>query len=178
MHWLAEQVVATRDFLDLGGHVLLAILAATLVMWTLILERWWYLRFGYRAEVARVTARWAARRERGSWHARQIRRALVSEVAQKLQRTIPLIKTLVAVCPLLGLLGTVTGMVEVFDVMAIAGSANPRAMAQGVSRATIPTMAGMMAALSGFIVSVQLERRAKLEAARVADQLAPDEEIA
>ncbi len=78
-----------------------------------------------------------------------------------------------ALCPLLGLLGTVTGMIEVFDVMAIAGSGNPRAMASGVSRATIPTMAGMVAALSGLIFSVQLERRSKSEASRIADQLAP-----
>jgi biopolymer transport protein ExbB len=82
-----------------------------------------------------------------------------------------MIKTLVALCPLLGLLGTVTGMIEVFDVMAIAGSGNARAMASGVSRATIPTMAGMVAALSGLILSVQLERYARDETQRVADSL-------
>ena len=48
-----------------------------------------------------------------------------------------------------GLLGTVTGMIEVFDVMAITGSGNARSMASGVSKATIPTMAGMVGALSG-----------------------------
>ena len=65
-----------------------------------------------------------------------------------------MVKTLVALCPLLGLLGTVTGMIEVFDVMAIAGSGNARAMAAGVSKATIPTMAGMVAAISGLYFSV------------------------
>ena len=83
-----------------------------------------------------------------------------------LNRTIPLIKTLVALCPLLGLLGTVTGMVEAFDVMAIAGSGNPRAMASAVSRAILPTMAGMVAALSGFVFSVQIEKRAQSERKR------------
>jgi biopolymer transport protein ExbB len=62
----------------------------------------------------------------------------------------------------------------VFDVLAFAGSGNPRAMAQGVSRATIPTMAGMVAALSGLVVVVQLESRAAREAERVADALGPE----
>ena len=54
-------------------------------------------------------------------------------------------------------------MIEVFDVMAIAGSGNPRAMAAGVSRATIPTMAGMVAALSGLVVSMRMDRWAAAE---------------
>ena len=89
----------------------------------------------------------------------------------ELTRSIPIIKTLVSLCPMLGLLGTVTGMIEVFDVMALAGSGNSRAMAAGVSRATIPTMAGMVAALSGLILSVQLDRFAERESERVADHL-------
>ena len=79
-----------------------------------------------------------------------------------------------SLCPLLGLLGTVTGMIEVFDVMALAGSGNSRAMASGVSKATIPTMAGMVAALSGLILSVQLDRFAERESERVSDHLSLD----
>jgi biopolymer transport protein ExbB len=69
-----------------------------------------------------------------------------------------------------GLLGTVTGMIEVFDVMA-GGSGNARGMAGGVSKATLPTMAGMVAALSGMLFSIQLERFAREESERVADSL-------
>ena len=47
------------------------------------------------------------------------------------------------------------GMIEVFDVMAISGTGNARSMASGVSKATIPTMAGMVGALSGvFLVTI------------------------
>jgi biopolymer transport protein ExbB len=122
-------------------------------------------------ERRRIQEAWDAREERASWGAHQIRRLFVSEVQIKLDTGLVMIKTLVALCPLLGLLGTVTGMIEVFDVMAIAGSGNARAMASGVSRATIPTMAGMVAALSGLILSVQLERYARDEGQRVADSL-------
>jgi biopolymer transport protein ExbB len=72
---------------------------------------------------------------------------------------------------MLGLLGTVTGMIEVFDVMAMAGSGNARGMASGVSKATLPTMAGMVAALSGMLFSIQLDRFANDETQRVSDEL-------
>ena len=78
---------------------------------------------------------------------------------------------LVAVAPLLGLLGTVTGMVSVFDVMSISGSSDAQAMSAGVSRATIPTMAGMVASLSGLILANYIERMAKRRIAVLASDL-------
>jgi biopolymer transport protein ExbB len=166
---------AIRDFIDLGGNVLFSIMLVTFVMWALILERYIYLRTGYREALRRVLDEWHARKDKSSWYAHQIRRELISRMTIDLDRGIPMIKTLVALCPLLGLLGTVTGMIEVFQVMSISGSGNPRAMASGVSKATIPTMAGMVAAISGVIFSVQLERRAKSEAEWVADELRPED---
>ena len=136
-----------------------------------MLERLWYFRRVQPGESKRILAEWASRSDHTSWRAEQARRLLVSELRLKLGQSITMIKTLVALCPLLGLLGTVTGMIEVFDVMAIAGNGNPRAMAAGVSRATIPTMAGMVAALSGLALSVHLERFARMETQRVADHL-------
>ncbi len=175
MQNLIDGFVAIRDFLELGGNVLFAIMIVTFVMWALILERFMYLRTGYRSAVNQVLEEWRGRTDHTSWYAQQIRRELVSRMAMALDRGIPLIKTLVALCPLLGLLGTVTGMIEVFQVMSVSGSGNPRAMASGVSKATIPTMAGMVAAISGLIFSVQLERRAKSEAEWVADELRPED---
>ena len=58
--------------------------------------------------------------------------------------------------PLFGLLGTVTGMIEVFQVMAFNGGGDARAMAGGVSKATLPTMAGMVVALSGVFATIYL----------------------
>ena len=169
--WL-EPLYAVRDFLEAGGGVLVAIGVATLVMWTMMIERLWYYRFGrYRRTAAEAVAAWTARSEHRSWFARQIRQQLIAEVGEQLDRSLPMIRTVVALCPLLGLLGTVTGMIEVFDVMAVAGSGNVRAMAAGVTKATIPTMAGMVAALSGVLVSARLERFAQTERQRLADQL-------
>jgi len=166
-----EAIAAVRDFVELGGDVLFGIALLTGVMWTLIVERVLYFRTGHRAEVARVQGLWANRTDHASWHAHQIRTMLASEVKLKLERGLSFVKTAVALCPMFGLLGTVTGMIEVFDVMAIAGSGNARGMASGVSKATLPTMAGMVAALSGMLFSIQLERYARHEATRVADSL-------
>lgn len=171
MPGLEEIIFTVRDFVERGGNVLLIIALVTTVMWTLIYERFWYFRVQHRREVERAQRLWAEWRDHGTWEARQYRRMLISDVRLKLERGLPLIATIVAVCPMFGLLGTVTGMIEVFDVMAVAGSGNARGMAAGVSKATLPTMAGMVAALSGMLISIQLRRFAQSESERVADSL-------
>jgi len=167
----AEMIAAVRDFVDTGGDVLLVIAFVTGVMWTMILERVIYIAFAHKREVARIREIWNARADHRSWHAHVIRRMLVSEMELKLNSGLGLIKTIVAVCPMFGLLGTVTGMIEVFDVMALTGGSNARGMASGVSKATLPTMAGMVAALSGMLFSIQLDRYSRDESERVADGL-------
>ena len=87
---------------------------------------------------------------------------------------LPVIKTLVALCPLLGLLGTVTGMIEVFNIMAVTGGGDAKSMAGGVSRATIPTMAGMVAAISGVFANTYITRVAQRESEFLADNLTTD----
>ena len=108
--------------------------------------------------------------DHASWNSKQIRRVLISDLTSNLNWGLGTIGTLVALCPMLGLLGTVTGMIEVFDVMA-AGGGNTRGMAAGVSKATLPTMAGMVAAISGMLFHIQLERFAADASERVADHL-------
>ena len=72
---------------------------------------------------------------------------------------------------MLGLLGTVTGMVEVFDVIALSGNSNVRGVAAGVSKATIPTMAGMVVALTGYYFASRLRQLALHKSERFADSL-------
>lgn len=171
-----EAVLSVRSFLETGGTVLSLIGLTTLVMWTLMLERFVYFWRVHPGEADEAQGTWEDRSDHSSWHAHQVRRELISRVRIQLDNGLPIIRTLVALCPLLGLLGTVTGMIEVFDVMAVAGSGNARAMAGGVSKATIPTMAGMVAALSGLLLSAQLEKYAQDEGDRVADRMVIEHE--
>lgn len=160
-----------RDFFELGGPVLQVIGLVTLLMWIMIIERLLYLRTSHPALIRRALSTWNARRDHSSWKAHAIRTRIISEVSALSERNIAMIQTCVALCPLLGLLGTVTGMIEVFQVMAISGSGNPRSMASGVAKATIPTMAGMVAALSGVAMTAYLQNRVSRERELITDEL-------
>ena len=168
---MEQMILDVQAFLETGGDVLLVIGGVTVVMWTLMLERFYYFYWVFPSAADEIQRKWEAREDHSSWSAHQIRRLLVSGLRMDLEEGLAYIRVLVALCPLLGLLGTVTGMIEVFDVMAVAGSGNAKAMAGGVSKATIPTMAGMVAALSGLILSARLEQFAADEGERLADRL-------
>jgi biopolymer transport protein ExbB len=176
IYYYLPALETVRDFFELGGNVLVVIGLLTLFMWALIIERLVYIRGNHKKIVAAAMQLWENREEHNSWNAHQVRARLISVVSSHMEKNIALIQTCVALCPLLGLLGTVTGMVEVFEVMAISGSGNPRSMASGVSKATIPTMAGMVAALSGIAMSTYLQRKASRERELIADHLVIEHE--
>src|SRR5210317_2501360 len=158
-----------RGFMELGGNVLWAIMFALFLMWTFILERLWYVYKVHPARNAAILEAWESRSDTGSWYAKRIREGLVSETSLALRQNVGLIRVLIAICPLLGLLGTVTGMIAVFDVMTYSGGGNARAMAAGVSMATVPTLAGMVAALSGVYFGSWLEHKAQTETEQLED---------
>lgn len=140
----------------------------------LIFERIWYFRTSLKTDIAEIITAWEERSERKSWNAQQIRRDMIARIQAQIKVHLPIIKTMVALCPLLGLLGTVTGMIEVFNIMAVTGGGDAKSMAGGVSRATIPTMAGMVAALSGVFASTYVDQIAARESTLVEDRLTTD----
>ena len=162
------------DFMGAGGMVMWALALLCVLYWTLVFERVWYMR--------RVFPHWADDRRRaweylvdqpGVWQ-RAVRTAWLAQAQQQLAGPLRLSKALVALCPLLGLLGTVSGMIAVFDVLALNGTGNPRGMAAGVWQATLPTMAGMVLAITGLFSLARLERIARQSLDRLADQLRHD----
>lgn len=162
---------ALQAFLKAGGNVLFAIMIVTFVMWALIVERLLYWGSAHKGVVQRAKREWTSHTDHQSWYALAIRQQLLSETRQEAQRFNGIIRSLVATTPLLGLLGTVTGMVEVFDVMAFSGSANARLMAGGISKATIPTMAGLVASLSGVFFINMFERNIVKSDIKMSDEL-------
>ncbi len=171
MLFLDELYDTVSRFFEAGGDVLWVIAVALVFMWTLIIERLWYFSFSYPKQARLLIAQWDARKDTTSWKAHRIRDAWISQMNGKLQTNLLVIKTIVAICPMIGLLGTVTGMVAVFEVMALSGTGNARLMAAGITQATIPTMAGMVAALSGLFVSSRLEYSANVHAQELADHM-------
>ncbi len=171
MTFIIDAFTAVRDFFETGGDVLYAVLFVTIAMWTFIIERLWYFHAVMPVEVGNIVEIWDDRDDTTSWNAQRIREQMISEVSVDAHKYILLIKTLMAILPLLGLLGTVTGMVSVFDVMALTGTGNARLMAGGVSKATIPTMSGLVAALSGLYLATYLEHKANQQVEVVEDLL-------
>ncbi|HIF19539.1 MAG TPA: MotA/TolQ/ExbB proton channel family protein [Gammaproteobacteria bacterium] len=160
-----------RDFFEAGGPVLWGILLVTTIMWTLIIERFWFFQFLLPVRRHQAISEWEAIDNKGDWFSMRIRDQIISQVSVDTKKFLLTIETMMQILPLLGLLGTVVGMIKVFDVMTFFGTGNARLMASGVSQATIPTMAGLVAAISGLYIANLLKRKADDEVSRVADQL-------
>ncbi|WP_300425115.1 MotA/TolQ/ExbB proton channel family protein [uncultured Thalassolituus sp.] len=159
------------DFISQGGPVLYAVFAAAAILWMLILERLWFFYRVQQQLIFMNTQKWKHRNDQTSASARQIRSAWLSGFRSMAEGPQILIGAMIAVCPLLGLLGTVTGMIEVFDTLAIAGTGNARAMAGGISKATLPTMAGLVVALSGLYFRSRFQRLTQRLTQKLADQM-------
>lgn len=162
--WLAEFIAA-------GGNVMWALLAVTILLWTLILERLWFYRFAFPRRARNWQAEWRQRSDHSSWRARAIRDLMVSRADAQLRSGLRMLNTLIAISPMLGLLGTVTGMLQVFDVMALKGTSDPRAMAGGISQALVTTVTGLVVALSGLYFATRFPQRARQAARQLADRL-------
>ena len=162
---------AVNGFMLRGGPVLWIIAWLLLVKWSLVFERVWYLNTTHKANVKATLAAWNARSDTKSWSAHQIRTMMISKVSLDVRNTLPIIEVLVTICPLLGLIGTVTGMIEVFFVMAVTGGGDAKSMAGGVSKATIPTMAGMVGAISGIFASNYLKAKVDRDIELLEDHL-------
>lgn len=181
---------ATRAYLDQGGWVMLPLIGVSLVMWTLIMERWQVLVRMQRGDLdltgvlavcrgeaepaggglrAQLAAAFAAAR---TGRPRLDREVLAHEAARldhELEMRHEAIAVLAAVAPLLGLLGTVQGMIETFQVISDFGTGNARAMAGGISVALVTTQTGLLVAIPGLVVSNRLRRRAEHMRVRLAE---------
>jgi biopolymer transport protein ExbB len=167
-----------------GGMVMVPILAVSLVMWVLIFNRVWFMRTLYVKNVSRSRAgelvrlnqqpedrykgansllvrQFLARRTRDRDLDGYILDETVMGLCASLDRYLAAIRVLSAVAPLLGLLGTVVGMMHTFEVITVFGTGNARAMAAGISVALITTQTGLMVAIPGLYMAGWLTRRSR-----------------
>jgi biopolymer transport protein ExbB len=160
---------AVGELIEAGGPFVGWIFLCGLVLWTLVLERFWYFTRVLPRQAEEMLAEWNARSDHASWCARSIRQAMISRLNGAMTSGLPLLRTLVPLAPLLGLIGTVSGMLEVFDAMALRGSADARAMASGVSHAMICTMTGLAVSITGLYPVFYFQSRARRETELLAD---------
>ena len=172
--WLIDSSHALLYLMSAGGIVMWLLAALCVLFWTLVLERFWYMHCQFPRWAQQCRADWQALNLHAGTHngwPRAVRAAWLAQAREQLLTPLSVTRTLVAMFPLLGLLGTVTGMVAVFEVLAVSGSGNPRAMAGGVWQATLPTLAGMVLAIGGLFSLARLERNARRAIGQLADQL-------
>ena len=180
---MPAMLAAIVSTIENGGAIMLPIVLCCFVLWVMILERMMAFRSLEKDDVDLGEAIEMIRRGEKGDDKNGLRRDLVRFMAihatgsakvdqslldqyrlhktPMLTKRMGMIVTLAAVAPLLGLLGTVSGMITTFDVIAIFGTGNARAMAGGISESLITTQSGLTVAIPGMFMGVWVNRRAR-----------------
>lgn len=171
LDWLKRPLLAVNELVSGGGPFVMWIFLAGVLLWTLVLERYWYFTQVLPEQTEATLEEWNNSDDHSSWSARQIRKMKISRLNASMSSNLPLMRVLVPLSPLLGLIGTVSGMMEVFDSMALRGSADARTMASGVSHAMICTMTGLAVSISGLFPVHYFNSRIRRETELLNDHL-------
>jgi biopolymer transport protein ExbB len=158
------------DLIEGGGPFVFWIFSTGVLLWTLTIERYWYFSRVLPREAEKYLSIWKTRTDHQSWCARAIRQTMISKLNLGMSSNQILMKTLVPLSPLLGLIGTVSGMLEVFESMALRGTADARTMASGVSHAMICTLTGLAVSITGLYPVYYFNHRTRRETELLADQ--------
>lgn len=156
-----------------GGAVMWPLLALSLLSATLIFERcWFFIRANHSAQMKRVRQMARLLRERdhegarmiaksdGSFYGRAVERVLEEKPSEaaameivesnrpRLERFMPILSTIITVAPMLGILGTVLGIISCFQLLSDTGAtSDPRSISQGIAEALITTAMGLVIAI-------------------------------
>ena len=160
-----------QQFFFNGGPVVTVLLVIAFLLWFLIIERFIFVKLEFPKRFKNVIDNWSGRSDHYSWNAHKIRESIISESRQSLERGVSSIKVLIAICPLLGLLGTVTGMLGVFEIISLTGNSDAKAMGGGIYKATLPTMVGLFLALSAIYFNHALNQSIKYRLDQLTDHL-------
>lgn len=149
-----------QSLLNSGGPVLVFfIIPVMFLMFVVIMERFFYFRLAHNQVADAARDEWNSRSDKTSIKAGWVRDKLVTQIRGKAEQNVSLARALVSLAPLLGLLGTVTGMVFVFDAVAISGGSDAKGLSAGVAQATIPTMAGMVTSICGLPFTMEMQAK-------------------
>ena len=142
-----------------GGPVLYLLFGLTFLIFLLLIDKYIFIFIQSKAWVKEKFSSFMEINPPASTKYKFVEATLISNVKRKTASNIKILDGLIGMCPMIGLLGTVYGMIEVFEVLSFMGTGNPRAMSSGVAKATIPTMAGMVISLFGLYFRQDLNQR-------------------
>ena len=176
------------EMIKSGGWLMLPILICSVVAVAIVMERFWTLRPSKIAPKNLLADVWAWIRSNqltsermrdlrtstplgqilaaglsNSKYGRDIMKESIEEVAShvihEMERYLSTLGTIALVTPLLGLLGTVIGMIKVFTAIMVQGTGNASVLAGGISEALITTAAGLSVAIPALIFHRMFQRR-------------------
>jgi biopolymer transport protein ExbB len=184
-----EGVVTVWELIKSGGWMMLPIILSSIVALAITAERLWTLRASRVAPAHLVGQVWRWMKDKqlnkdklkelredsplgeilaaglaNSRHGREIMKESIEEAASRviheLERYISALGTIAAMAPLLGLLGTVLGMIDIFSsFMGTNMATNPAVMAGGISKALVTTASGLIVAIPALFFHRLLQRR-------------------
>ena len=182
---LLEHAYRTLDYIEAGGIVIVPLIAISVILWSLIINRTLFFRrlyrknmprhqaaecitthrmpdtIRYRGAITLLVTEFLSRRSGDPALDRYILDEAVVHIIASLDKYLSSIQILARMAPLLGLLGTVTGMIAAFSTISVFGTGNARALTSGISEALITTQTGLMVAIPGLYMSHFLARRAE-----------------
>lgn len=176
------------ELISAGGWLMLPIVVSSVIAVAIVIERLWTLRSSKVAPPSLLGQVWRWVKEgqldsvklktlradsplgeilaaglANSRHGREIMKESIQESAGKviheMERYLSTLGTIAAITPLLGLLGTVIGMIDVFSAIMAQGTGNTGAFAGGISKALITTAAGLTVAIPALFFHRFLMRR-------------------
>jgi biopolymer transport protein ExbB len=168
-------VRAVITVLARGGPVMIPLAACSILALAVVIDRaWTWWRLGRSRDPEIVLARAAKGEWTEAWQLGELSRSPVARVLAagiqhrnpaptlameaaarheiaRLKRFLPVLDTIVTLSPLLGLLGTVTGMIAAFGIMGQSGMNSPHAITGGVAEALIATAVGLGIAIAALV---------------------------
>tara|TARA_X000000950_G_C13892060_1_gene651276 strand:+ start:347 stop:856 length:510 start_codon:yes stop_codon:yes gene_type:complete len=127
-----------------GGPVLYVLFFISFLIFFIFVNKYLFIYFEKSEWFSQKLEKFIDENPPENFNLKQVQKTYISELNRISNTNIRLLDGLIGMCPMIGLLGTVYGMIEVFEVLSFLGTGNPRAMSSGVAKATIPTMASMV----------------------------------
>ena len=142
-----------------GGPVLYVLFFITLIIFYILIDKYRFIFFNSESWLKLKLSEFKKEFPPETTDYKLVESVLLASVSRESKTNIKMLEGLISMCPMIGLLGTVYGMIEVFEVLSFLGTGNPRAMSSGVAMATIPTMSGMVITLFGLYFYQDLNGR-------------------
>ena len=156
MHWFDLAYSPFYELHIIPTEILIVLMISALIMWLLIIERYLYFIFSNKHAQAQYLRRWQTTYSDVVGERRLLKSYYLSEYRSQSERGIGWIQLFTRVSLLLGLLGTVLGLISVFEMQLLAASKLNLQISGSIALAIIPTTVGLLVSLSGLLFANHL----------------------